>query len=126
MKRFTTLAHAMRAMFRTPRTRADATESHVATPAEDYLVAVHLGGQRPGTVRFTRRELLEFENLHDLLVRAAERTENARPDPADFKDRPIGDYLDALGVPEDTARYQRERGVTTLHVRLGKLLREKP
>jgi hypothetical protein len=49
---------------------------------------------------------------------------HALPDPEDFKGRPIIEYLKACGVREDTSRYEKEWGVTTLYFRLGNLRRK--
>lgn len=61
----------------------------------------------------TLAEMRACETLADLRRRARERAGDP-PDPADFKGRPIGYYLKALGVPENTSRYAREKGVTKL------------
>ena len=111
------------------------SQTPAATDAIEPLVLVQV---REGTepVPMTLGDLRECDTLEKLLQRAAETTEDAakcadsrgvtptRPDPKDYKDRPIGDYLKALGVPEDTSRY--ESGTTTLHFRLGNLRRPKP
>ena len=129
MKRITTLAHAVRRAGRRSRRTTNANGSQATAPAGDYLVEVdlgrHAGGERPATVQFTLGELLECETLDELLRRARDKAAPVRSDPAEFKGRPIIDHLKALGVPEDTARYERERGVTTVYVRLGELLRER-
>ena len=111
--------------------------STIRTPVADYLVLVQVReGAEP--VPMTLGDLLECDTRETLLQRAAEKTEDAakragsrgetptRPDPADYEGRPIGDYLDALGVPEDTSRYETEEGATTLYHRLGGLRRPKP
>lgn len=69
--------------------------------------------------------------LARLLGRRAPRTDpvpaprrrppDARPDPQAYRGRPIGDYLKALGSEEDTSRYGRGRGITTVV-----LLRRRP
>lgn len=96
------------------------------TPATDYLVLLQLeDGADP--VPMTLGDLLECDTKEKLLRRAAEKTGDARattkrrprPDPADFKGRPIRDYLEARGVPENTSRYTTESGITTLYYRFG-------
>lgn len=86
--------------------------------SEGPLVSVQVrAGERP--VAMTLDEVGECGTADELLRRAEARSA-ARPDPADFAGRPIGDLLKALGVPEDTSRYEREEGVTTLVFRLGR------
>jgi len=128
MKLITTLAHAVRSAARRSSTATQTSTTAEATAAAEDFVTVDVGrrsdGTRRATVSFTLSELRECGTVDELLRRAEERATPARPDPADFKGRPIGDYLDALGVPEDTSRYESELGVTTLHMRLGKPLRK--
>lgn len=71
--------------------------------------------------RLFRHEKIESEQT----VVSATADDPVKPDPEEFKGRPISEYLRARGVPEDTSRYEKERGVTTLYFRLGDL-RPKP
>lgn len=87
-----------------------------AADAADYLVLVQVReGAEP--VPMTLGDLLECDTREKLLQRAAEKADDA----AKRADRPIIDHLKALGVPEDTSRYEKEQGTTTLYHRLGGL-----
>ncbi len=45
------------------------------------------------------------------------------PNPEDYADRPIGDFLEARGVEVDHARHAAEEGVTTSYFNVGRALR---
>ncbi len=101
-----------------PTAKQSAPVEHEPGAASDYLVLVQIqAGADP--VPMTLGELQECDTLEKLLRRAAEKTEASgtapatgrRPNPADFRGRPIGDHLKALGVPEDTSRYEKEQDV---------------
>lgn len=110
------------------RSTSTAPAAVKTTAADDFLVELSVpseDGGEPVTTRFTLGELLEIETLAELRARAAEKAARAadladdsgaakpRPNPEDFKGRPIGDYLQALGVPESADRYESEKGVTS-------------
>lgn len=105
-----------------------ATDPEAASAAPGYHVQLSVppeDGGEPASVGFTLGELLEIDTLDELLERAAAKParNEALANPDSFKGRPIGDYLKALGVPEDTSRYEDEEGVTTINFNLGRILR---
>lgn len=121
-------------VFRRTSVASGASTQTAPDPAErdavevtDYPVLLELE-EGAGPVLLTLGDLFECETRDELRQRAAERVasrqsragDDPRPDPADYKGRPIGDFLTALGSTEDTSHYARERGITTVFHRLGR------